>query len=286
VSTTAVKGAPSLTRALCLLLALTGDGCSRQPDLDEVYQPPRARAAARSIAPVLAEFEITPGSALELSLGNRQRRVQGQVRLASGRLQLDPLDLAGTRGSMTFDLSTIQLGATPASDPPGDGATLTEQSLRWLELADAAHLAEHPQLRYARFSVQRVGGLSASSARGGQLLRSSAPDREVRRVQARASGELELHGFRLPYTLSLSATFSWDAAARPESPPSSIEIATTEPVSVDLIAHEILPRDGHGQVSAETLAELRKPPANQARVSARWLATLIGSNTPPDAPPP
>jgi hypothetical protein len=267
-----------------VLLALTGGGCSRQPDLDQVYEPPHARAA-QAIAPAVAEFEIAHDSALQLSLGNRQRRVQGQVRLASGRVQLDPMDLAGTRGSLTFDLSTIRI--VPASDSPAGDATLTEQSLRWLELADPAHLAEHPQLRYARFSIQRIGALSAPSARAGQLLRSSAPDRELRRVQARASGELELHGFRLPYTLSLSATFGWVSPAAPESPPSSIEITTTDPLAVDLIAHEILPRDARGEILGEALAELRKPPANQARVSARWLATLIGRDTPPpDAPPP
>jgi hypothetical protein len=194
------------------------------------------------------------------------------------------MDLAGTRGSMTFDLSTIRI--VPTSDSTEGGTTLTEQSLRWLELADPAHLAEHPQLRYARFSIQRIGALSAPSARAGQLVRSSDPDRELRRVQARASGELELHGFRLPYTLSLSATFGWASVAPPESPPSTIEITTTDPLAVDLIAHEIVPRDARGQVLADALAELRKSPAHQARVSARWLATLIGRATPPDAPPP
>jgi hypothetical protein len=285
VSTTAVKGAPCLARALCLVLALIGDGCSRQADLDEVFEPPRAQVAAKSRAPVLAEFEIAPDSVLELSVGSRQRRVKGRVRLASGRLQLDPMDLAGTRGNLIFDLAAIQIDEPPASAPSAE-ATLTEQSLRWLELADTADLAAQPQRRYARFSIQRIGALSAPSARAGQLLRSSAPGRETRRVQARATGELELHGFRLPYTLSLSATFDWPALAPRESPPSSIEITTSDPLSVNLISHEILPRDERGQVLAEVLAELRKPPANEARVSARWVATLTGSGTPSGTPPP
>jgi hypothetical protein len=96
-----------------------------------------------------------------------------------------------------------------------------------------------------------------------------------RRVQLWATGELELHGVRLPYTAPLNAVFQWQRDATLNSPPEGIEIVVSQAVSVDLFTHGIVPRDARGDVLAETLAELRKLSATEARLTARWTATRV-----------
>jgi hypothetical protein len=287
VSTTGVKRAPSQVPAACVAgLALLFVSCSRDPDLDEVFAPPRLREPAAAARGVTQEFELTPGSQIELSFGSFQRTAQGRLDLVGGKLLVDPLDLAATRGSFSFDLLSVRVQQSPTeriTSAHAQGEDLTEQSLRWLQVADPERLAEQPQLRYARFTILRIGGLSATRAAEGELMSSADGGDMSRRVRLRATGELELHTSRIPYTVALTATFNWPAAAPPGSPPASIEIATTDAVSVDLNAHGIVPRDARGDVLAETMAELRKPSASEARVTARWIArrTAVGATPEP-----
>jgi hypothetical protein len=252
-------------------------GCPREPALEEGLEPPgRAPTQAAS-----SEFELAPGSRVEISFGNYQRRVQGQLDVVSGQLYVDPLDLATTRGSFRFDLLSLRLQAALAENnaPPrvGGAEDLTEQSLRWLQVADP----EQPQLRYARFSILGIGALSASSAGAGEVIPSADSGMTSRRVRLRATGDLELHASRIPYTVALTATFSWPEAAPSPAAPTRIEVASADTLAVDLIRHGIVPRDARGEVLAETLAEMRQPPAKEARVTARWIAwrTSLGTAT-------
>lgn len=261
-------------------LAVLPLGCSRQPDLDEVFEPPRLAEPTNTTPPVVSEFRLTPDSHVELTFGSRKRRVQGRVGVTQGQLQLDVMDLASARGSLTFDLLTTVIHesadneiASAESEPVG--SSLTEQSLRWLQVADPVLLAEQPQLRYAQFSIQKIGKLSAPSAREGQEVHPAPVGMLLRRVQLWATGELELHGFRLSHTAPLSAVFQWRRDATLDSPPERIEIVLSQAVSVDLLAHGIVPRDARGDLLAETLAELRKLSATEARLTARWTATRV-----------
>jgi hypothetical protein len=69
-------------------------GCSRQPDLDEVFEPPRQAAPTHMLPRIVSEFRLPPNSQIELSFGSRKRRVQGRVAVTQGQLQLDVMDLA------------------------------------------------------------------------------------------------------------------------------------------------------------------------------------------------
>jgi hypothetical protein len=92
-------------------------------------------------------------------------------------------------------------------------------------------------------------------------------------VELRVTGDLELHGFRIPYTVPVVATFAWPAAEQPMGAPDRVEIAIAEGVGVDLLAHGIVPRNARGDVLGEALAELRKSPAQEVKVTGRWLGT-------------
>jgi hypothetical protein len=270
VSTPRVSRATAPLSALCAGLAAALLQCARQPELDEVFEPPRPVEAVRAPSGVLTEFEVTPNSRAELSLGSRQRRVQGHVALTQGRLLLDLADLGASRGQLTFDLSTLEIDRTEANES-ASAAELTQRSLWWLEVARQP--SAQPQLRYAHFRIQSVGGASARSAAEGEVVKAPVGRLGARRVELRATGELELHGFRIPYTAKVMATFYWVDTEPPASAPDQVEVSFPDGIGIDLLAHGIVPRDARGDVLADALAELRKPRAHVAQVTGSWLAT-------------
>lgn len=252
-------------------VALTG--CSRDRPLTDEARRPLTPGA--TVSPHQAnEYELGPAAA-EVSFGPRQRPMRGRVRLSHGRLWLDANDLAATRATLTFDLTSFVVdGPRPSDTTPADVRSLTEQSLDWLEIRDPARLAESPERRYARFEVSSFVPMSGVDA-SGQL--PSSPAGAAQRLRGRASGELELHGYRMPYTVTVAVTFSWQDPARFGGPPERVELALAAPASVEPLRHEIVPRNARGEVQWEALAELRKLPANPVQVSGRWVAEWVRS---------
>ncbi len=279
----------ALRRGLALgLCGLALIACSREPDLDEVFAPPRPiRAAAAPERPPAIRYDFAAGSEIEFRMGPRSERVRGRLQLQGGGLTVDAFDLALTRGHATLDLRSIELesdapaGVRNAVETSMQAAgSLTERALDWLELRGSAASASRPDYRYGRFALTSVGGLSAPSAFEGELLRSDPP-RVRRRTRLDASGELELHGVRFPYTARVDVIFEWNEAGAALLPgvlpdtaqnPSRIEIVTREAVSVDPGVHAIVPRRPSGEVDAEALAELRKGSGQPLWVTAHWIA--------------
>jgi len=262
-------------------------GCSRQPDSDEVLGSAQPNAPALHTAPARSEFELAPGSRVDFWLGPRPRELHGSLAVAHSRLLIDPAQPSATRGSVTFDLATLSL------DPPAENSwrptastgldpepSLTEQALRWLEISPAAALAVHPELRFAQFLIRDAAAGGRSGAR--PALAEAEPQANTWTV----SGELELHGVRAPYTLPLSVSFSFAAAApgSARGPLQRVEILLREPARVSLGAHALVPRDEHGDILAELLSELRKSRVDDVRLGARWSATPAGRDGAAGAP--
>jgi hypothetical protein len=221
------------------------------------------------------EYELLPDSQVELAFGSRQPVVRGRVRLVRGRLWLDVRDLGAARGELIFDLATTVFDAAGAAVPeparaPSEARTLTEQSLDWLQIGPSGVLGFRPELRFARFTLTSlVADDVARDPRASAASRSRTSDRGLR---AKASGDLELHGFRLPYTVAVNIELTPQGAGTADLPPERIELVTTTPIAIDPLRHEIVPRDSRGEVQSLQLAELRKPPSNPVQVTARWVA--------------
>jgi len=257
-------------------------GCARQPDSDEVSASAQPNAPGSRTAPARSEFELAPGSRVDFWLGPRPRELHGSLAVAHSRLLIDPAQPSATRGSVTFDLATLRLDppaenswrrtASPSPDPE---PSLTEQSLRWLEISPAAALAAHPELRFAQFLIRDATAGASRSARA-----------EAEPQAWTVSGELELHGVRAPYTLPLSLSFSF-AAGPPGSahrPLQRLDILLREPARVSLSAHALVPRDEHGDIFAELLSELRKSRVDEVRLGAGWSAVPAGVDAAPHPP--
>jgi hypothetical protein len=211
---------------------------------------------------------------VDLAFGSR-RQFRGRLQLAQGRLWLDAADLGATRAELIFDLGSLLMAEAPSNDPAErDGETsLTEQSLDWLEIRQPSQLAAHPERRYARFEVTSVMAAAVNDAHQGEPV-FSPPD-VVRQVRARATGQLELHGYRLPYTVAVVATFTWADPAPLGGPPGRVELATAEPIALDLLRHDVVPRNSRGDIQGNVLAELRKLPSNTVQISGHWVAELV-----------
>jgi hypothetical protein len=222
------------------------------------------------------EYSLVPDSRVNFSLQGRQRRLEGELPLTAGRLWLDALDLATTRAELTFDLAAIQLWDSRSNRAPAgaDRSTLTEQSLDWLQVSRAEDIRARPELRYARFTLLAIGSSSSNDLDAAPTVPPGQPAGVARRVRLRASGELELHGHRLPQTVSLDARFEWASDAAPGAPPRQVVLETSEPLEIDLLGYGVVPRDSRGEQLADGLAELRRLHWKPLQVRARWLAEL------------
>jgi hypothetical protein len=258
----------------CGCLCGTMAGCARDRALgDEVAT--REPRPARVVQSLSSEYELVPGP-LRLVFGPRRRAGEGQLQLVRGRLWLDASALGLTRARLTFDLSSIVVDDAARPEAPAilqSGGSLTEQSLDWLGLRDPAQLEAFPERRYAHFEVSSFAAEGSADAREGEVVPAS-PGVRARRVRGRATGDLELHGFRLPYTVRMAVTFSWLEPSPLEGPPGRVELTVAEPISVELLRHEVVPRTARGEIRADALAELRKLPSNTVQASGRWLAEL------------
>jgi hypothetical protein len=257
--------------------ALAPLACTPHPEHGErrfeLDPPPLAHPASPRPRRAL-EYKIDASNRAALELRGRQRRVDGELPIVAGRLWVDPTDVAATRAELTFDLAAIRLwDASPeTAGMHADEAGLTDRSLEWLQLFLPGDVGAHPELRYARFTLLSIGSSSSSDLDAAPTVRSGQPTVVARRVRLRASGELELHGRRLPQTVSLDATFEWTAPAEPDAPPRRILLETAEPLELDLLGYGVVPRDARGSPLADELAELRRLPWKPLQIRAHWRA--------------
>ncbi len=190
--------------------------------------------------------------------------------MATGTLQLDAASLADSRGQLTFDLGRLSM--------VGEDEDYTEQSTSWLELS--------PQLggdRFARFHLTSLGQLTAQTPAAGHPQPAPGPGQIARRVDFSATGELLLHGVSTLYTAPLRATFH--LADDPGHALQAVVVETRSPYDVDLVVHEVKPRDAAGNVVAAEAARLYQGRLRLAEVRfrCRAVATSVGGQQ-PDAP--
>jgi hypothetical protein len=263
-------------------------GCT--PDAERAtrhFEPPPLAHPAGPARRQALEYSLAPASRVSLALVEKRRlRLEGELPVAAGHVWLDANDLASTRAEATFDLAALELWTSGSSRAPKGAAasTPTEQSLDWLQLSTEQDQRLRPELRYARFTLLAIGSSSSNDLDAAPAVRSGQSAVVARRVRLRASGELELHGHRLPQTVSVEATFEWTAPLEPGAPPRRILLETSEPVEIDLPGYGIVPRDARGELLADGLAELRRSPRKQLQVRARWLAEPAGAAAESAAP--
>lgn len=239
--------------ALLLSVAILGLGC-RKEEKPQVRTEPWAapRVSTSSSAPLGAgiRYVLDRGS-VQIDLGTKARRTTARIDRVEGSLDLDPVRLERTRGSVRFDLLGMSLfGAGETEEDP----SLTLRALGALDLTPERPSEERERVRFAEV---RVVGFDLPSA-------AEAAGRRSDKAALRAFIELTLHRFRVPHTVDLQVEWVSDADGGPET----LSVRTRRPLVISLVAHDILPKEKDGSTSSDPTRSMGHEFAREARVSA------------------
>lgn len=268
-------------RSAALVVILFLGACSKHKDdaPTPVRTAPWRASPAASASPrasQVVKYEIEPRGRARFELKARDATPRGELRVARGELEVDLLDLDKTRGSVEMDLASVSI------DGDGDAGMDVQQSQQaqaWLDVGQDRPEAARERVRWAKFTIRSIDHPSASAANEGRILKKGAlpiladagdagdAPREVRSVDLVATGDLELHGFRVTRSVKLRALFEYAAPAVVGARPRKILIQTRSPFVVTLQMHDIKPRDSAGVFLAEGMKLLGSKVGTDARVS-------------------
>lgn len=173
-------------------------------------------------------YRFASDSRIRFSVSGRKGKVDGNVPLAHGELELDPRDLKRARASFDVDLTKLSV---ETSAPEGLGSP-TELALSWLELGPQV-----PAERRAPFATARYELVSLESLAPPYLELGTKPSS----VRATAVGTLLIHGFRAPVRVEVALRTAG---------PDRVSIRSVSALVVPLGPHDITARDASGVVDA------------------------------------
>ena len=267
-----------------LALALPLASCSKPeppPERTEPWPAPQAHSAPENL---VVRCSLTKPSEVVVTMRAREGKLSGVIRVLTGELEVDLLDLSRTRGKIRIDVGSIRMG------DPGESSEARQQTteaLNWLDLGSNQPPAKRERDRWAEFVIVEIEDLSAPAAHEGRRVkRSRRPPPadggddvsptdatgEVREVTLLARGRLTFHAYRVEHAVRLRARFHYPAEPTPGAKPTRLVIETRSPVKVSLAAHDVKPRDGAGVFMASGVKLWGVKVAREARVSLRLTA--------------
>lgn len=255
-------------RAAWLALALGGVwGCNR----DSVKPEPAASASA--LAPSMAAsgskafaFAIDPKSTTSIDMPAPKEHIKADTTAASGTLQIDPMDLASSRGEVKVDLGTL---STHTFDDPDKNSAQTTHARTWLEVVVQGNMQDAN--RYAVYAIRSVDKLSAPEVSKAPVVREGNDD--VRYVTLTTHGELLIHGHKVDRDANVEVGFHYPMGAAPDAKPSSLTVKTKAPLHVILAEHDVKPRDSFGSLAQKSFSLLGTKVAETADISLDLKAT-------------
>lgn len=256
-------------RALFWLLPLCLLGCSKQ---EESKPTAPWLATASASAPTLrARYVIAERCRAEVELRAKEANRRGAFRVCRGELDVDLLDLARTRGTLSIDVASIEMAG---EGDAGRSDEDTQRAQNWLDVGASRPEAERERLRWATFTLGSIENASAPAAHAGKREATAEPQiegdagsAERRNVTFTAKGSLELHGVRVEVELPVRASFHYSGKASAELVPERVSVESRRPLTVALGSHDIKPRDAAGVFMAQEMKLLGRQVGKDARVS-------------------
>jgi hypothetical protein len=230
--------------------------CSKKPaPLDETFEEPReANPAVETRA---KGYELASESRAHFLLKGKDGMVEGTLPI-SGTVLIDLVHLDATTGTLSADLLALRV-KDPDEERSEGGTTAAHH---WLELTEPTRTDDRTRFRHARFTLTRVTDSTSETAHAGRRPRKAGKDapqptnaRAEREIHFIARGDLELHGYRADYGVSMRAIFQY-AEEDPTSlsTPTRVRVMTRRPLYLPFDNHDVKPRDPTGTVPAEALA--------------------------------
>jgi polyisoprenoid-binding protein YceI len=184
-------------------------------------------------------------------------KIKGTSDELRGHLDVDPKDLGKTRGEIMVRLSTLKTNTFGNMDK--DSAQ-TEHARNWMEVGAESPADARMKFEWATFTVTSVQATPNSLA--------EAPDEGgARKLSAKVSGDLNVHGVVSQKTVPVTVTFGG-----PPDAPTEFAIRTDDPLPVSMKEHDVKPRDKIGSFLNGALDRIGKKIDDKAQVSVDFMA--------------
>ncbi|MDD9936464.1 MAG: YceI family protein [Myxococcales bacterium] len=174
--------------------------------------------------------------------------MKGRWTRFGGSIQVNPGDLAATRGKVSMELGDLK---THTFGEPGKDSRQTSHALNWMEVGPEVSATTRQRHGTATLVIEAIEGASPPKLADGQL-----------KVRAKVTGTLTLHGVKAKKTVPVEVTFQGPADA-----PTAVAIRSASPMRISLKQHDIKPRDLAGRFLAGALDKIGQKIADTAQVT-------------------
>lgn len=255
-----------MTRSIRLLGALLAASCLLACDKKEAPPPAAASSATVAIPAASASSQAAPaskGKAVPLALTKGKstflidaplEKIKGVAEDIKGSIDVNPEDLAKTRGEISFKLSTLK---TNTFGDAGKDESQTDHARNWMQVGKESKPEDREKFEWATFKITSVEATPAKLANPQEDNGGVGPT-----IKGKATGDFTLHGVTSRKTLSFSATFKG-----PADKPTGFTLKTEAPFDVSLKEHDIKPRDGIGSFLNGALEKIGKKIDDKVQVS-------------------
>jgi hypothetical protein len=240
---------------LGVVAASAASGCSKD-DAAKPMPPAAPIASSVTVGSKGIDFAIDPTSKTSIDMPAPKERIKATTTAA--------------KGTVHFDLSTLTTSTFGDADKD---ATQTKHAHTWLQIDDMEKdPAVRERNRWVHFAIRSVDGLSATDL--AKVAPATVGGDDVRTVTLVAHGDIEAHSLPSKTTRDapLEVKFHVPAGSPPGTKPTKLEIASKQPLTIQLADHDIKPRDTEGILAQKAFDLLGTKVANEANVSVMLVA--------------
>lgn len=266
--------------ALPLVMLAGCEGETSSPTAPTASAVVSASATPPPPTAALNSFTIEKSSSkVDFMMEAPQEKIHGRANGTSeGSLQVDLMDVSKTTGVIAVDIGGLEIYQSVVDDKGQAGGEQKNDlqnthARTWLEIsADTPEDVRKANSR-VEFTITKIGDVAPSA----DLTKLTG---SPRKVTFTVTGDLLLHGKKVPRSANVEAAFDW-----PLDRPVQFTLRTLKPFAVDLAEHDVRPRDAFGKLAQKTLELLSPKVAKEALVSLDLVGLVAFSfNAPPPAP--
>jgi polyisoprenoid-binding protein YceI len=255
--------------ALTILSAACEDKPKEQAATTTPSAQPVAKAAVSASAPATASASAAvaakdappPAGATRFALFMGKgsflinaplEKIKGKSDEVMGHIDVDPKDIGKARGEIAIRLSTLKTNTFGEMDKD---AAQTEHARNWMEVGNESAPEARMKFEWAKFTVASVEATPAALA-------DAKEENGARKVKAKVTGDLVIHGITSHKTVPVTVTFKGPADA-----PTDLTLKFDDPMPVSLKEHDVKPRDNVGSFLNGALERIGKKIDDKVQVS-------------------